>query len=1188
MHIEELIIEGFKSYAKRTVISQWDREFNAITGLNGSGKSNILDAICFVLGIENLRHVRATNLQDLIYKRGQAGITKASVTIIFNNEDKTHSPIGFADSARITVTRQIVLGGKNKYMVNGHVAQQKTVENLFQSVQLNVNNPHFLIMQGQITKVLNMKPPEILAMIEETAGTRMFEDRKAKALTTMAKKEKKVEEITSVLNEVITPKLDKLREERSAYLEFQKTETEVDRLRRVVVAYDYYQAESKVMRATKEIEKLEGLIKESEENIKLFNGEIKQVEKECKMIEEKKSKECRKGGMYAEMEEQFNVANNELVRLKTVLELKKEAIGEEQGRILQMKKQLEKVERNLIEKEEELKGFNFETIEREYERKLEQVKKDEELLHGLTTGISSKEGNESGFNEQIKNVKNERGDYLTCIEQNKIKVEHLNKEREEIEPKAKKAEKEIQGMINELEKNEREIREMKAKIENNKMKIEQEGMLKERERIKMNKLNELERLIEEKKREFRQFEFEYSDPYPNFDKSQVKGIVANLIKLSEDNLKYSVALEVAAGGRMFNVVVDNEKVATSLLEKGKLQKRSTMIPLNKIVSFKLNKQQIDLALNSTNGKSHLAIDLVNFDDKVKAAIEFVFGSIFICDDKESANKITFNKQIRVKSVTIDGDIYDPAGTLTGGSKSTNSNFLIRLRKFHDLKIEFESEKSELEKIRKDLNLIKDLKELIKQLELKEYEFNLFKEQFNSNSSTRIVERFKEIIKEIEEIKKSEIELQRKEKDCLNEIKRIENEMKKFEKNKDKGLIDLKNKIIKEKNEINNKFQEMNNFRLNFETLQQDINQLKLEIEEIIKLINLSNNSIQNLRKEENDLEISILSKKENSEILFRNLEIEKSKFLKFDKELTKFENIKKEKLKSIQEEELTLQQLNHSFDSFKNELASSNIHLNQLLSNNDWIKDQKQNFNKPNSLFDFNNMNENKKKLSQLESLFSKQRKNINVKVMDMIDTVEKKEKGLKEMLSTVKKDKKNIEQTIIKLDEYKKDALQKTWIKVNNDFGAIFGDLLPGNTARLDPPEGQDIIDGLCVKVNLGGVWKQSLTELSGGQRSLVALSLILALLQYKPAPMYILDEVDAALDLSHTQNIGQLFKNRFKGSQFIVVSLKEGMFNNANVLFRTKFRDGLSAIERHARSMVPKRKSIAKSLPHSPIAVK
>jgi structural maintenance of chromosome 2 len=131
----------------------------------------------------------------------------------------------------------------------------------------------------------------------------------------------------------------------------------------------------------------------------------------------------------------------------------------------------------------------------------------------------------------------------------------------------------------------------------------------------------------------------------------------------------------------------------------------------------------------------------------------------------------------------------------------------------------------------------------------------------------------------------------------------------------------------------------------------------------------------------------------------------------------------------------------------------------------------------------------------------------------------------------------------------------------VNGDFGAIFSTLLPGSNAKLRPPDGQTIHDGLVIHVALGDVWKPSLLELSGGQRSLVALSLVLALLLFKPAPLYILDEVDAALDLSHTQNIGTMIRKHFTQSQFVVVSLKEGMFNNANVIFRTKFVDGARA---------------------------
>lgn len=139
-----------------------------------------------------------------------------------------------------------------------------------------------------------------------------------------------------------------------------------------------------------------------------------------------------------------------------------------------------------------------------------------------------------------------------------------------------------------------------------------------------------------------------------------------------------------------------------------------------------------------------------------------------------------------------------------------------------------------------------------------------------------------------------------------------------------------------------------------------------------------------------------------------------------------------------------------------------------------------------------------------------------------------------------------------------------KYYFQVNKDFGSIFGSLLPGANAKLQPPANQSVLDGLEVKVGFAGAYKESLSELSGGQRSLVALSLILAMLLFKPAPLYILDEVDAALDLSHTENIGAMLKRHFKHSQFIVVSLKDGMFNNANVLFKTRFVDGMSAITR------------------------
>jgi structural maintenance of chromosome 2 len=316
MHISEVIIDGFKSYAQRTVISGFDPQFNAITGLNGTGKSNILDAICFVLGISNLSQVRVGNLQELVYKQGQAGVTKASVTIIFNNSDKETSPIGYESHKQITVTRQVVIGGKNKYMINGSSVQQSQVQTLFHSVQLNVNNPHFLIMQGRITKVLNMKPEETLSMIEEAAGTRMFETKKQAAKKTIEKKQLKVEELTKCMDDDITPTLINLRGDRSNFLNWKSSENELERLQNFMIASDFNDIQEKLNKS--KIDKERNLAKLEQLNIqeKQYKADADECTNKIEEIKSQREEEI-EGGVI-DLREKENEASKDLVITNTL------------------------------------------------------------------------------------------------------------------------------------------------------------------------------------------------------------------------------------------------------------------------------------------------------------------------------------------------------------------------------------------------------------------------------------------------------------------------------------------------------------------------------------------------------------------------------------------------------------------------------------------------------------------------------------------------------------------------------------------------------------------------------------------------------------------------------------------------------------------------------------------------------
>ncbi|OZJ01733.1 hypothetical protein BZG36_05299 [Bifiguratus adelaidae] len=1181
MYIEELIIEGFKSYAARTHISGWDSQFNAITGLNGSGKSNVLDAICFVLGISNLSQVRAQNLQDLIYKRGQAGISKASVTIVFNNEDREKSPVGFEQYNQITVTRQILLGGRNKYLVNGHNAQQQTVQTLFQSVSLNINNPHFLIMQGRITKVLNMKPMEILGMIEEAAGTKMFEERKTKALATMLKKEKKVDEITSILTEEIGPKLDQLRGEKRAFLDYQKTESEMERINRLVVAYEYKRHEDKLNRTGSDFNDKAAAIQELEQDSLRLAEEIKVIEGDIEMFHAKREQELRNGGRFEALQKAVADIGKDMVRTGTQKELNGSSIQDEERNLESTNQLAQDIRRHLTEKQQQflMESESFKQVKQGYDEKVEEVRRMEQLLQSLTTGVAAEEGHESGYLEQIQDAKNKLTQASTEEEQTKLKIDYMTKDLKDKQPRATKAQSESKGLLTEIAAVRRAKADLEKQLSRVKWNAEDDQRLQhERESIQASLAATSEK-YDMASRQLSNAEFFYTDPTPNFDRSTVKGLVANLIEIPEHNAKASTALEICAGGRLYNVVVDTEIVGSQLLEKGRLRKRVTIIPLNKIQPFVASDRKVTEAKQMASGKVDLALQLVGFEKEVKTAMEYVFGNTLICESNVDAKLVAFDKNIRMKSVTFEGDVYDPSGTLTGGSSSTSHGILQQLQELRNIRRDLRVQQQKFAEVEGRLKSSEPMRteynRLKQGIDLKDHEISLLQTRIDSSTHAQMsneVLRLESALNaehtKLEEARKRQVEIKKR-------INDLEKEMREFNSNKDSKLAELNastqlpvipDKLRSAKAHVSEHSQGIRDKQREIQALKFELEQLEADLKKAEEDAHAVRDVLEQLHTERAALIANIERMSKQHQSLQAELEAEREQLQMFNEELDDLQKALKMKTAKHNDSKLELQKLKHEIDRFSKERAHAEHAIEDLERKYDWIVDQKQYFGQEGSQYDYHNVNlsDARRTLRQLEDKYNTMRKKINVKVMNMIDNVEKKEASLKGMLSTVQKDKMKIEDTINSLEDYKKQALEKTWEKVDVDFGAIFGDLLPGNTAKLIPSANDNISTGLEVKVCLGGVWKQSLAELSGGQRSLIALSLILSLLQFKPAPMYILDEVDAALDLSHTQNIGGLLRTRFKGSQFIVVSLKEGMFNNANVLFRTRFRDGTSVVER------------------------
>jgi structural maintenance of chromosome 2 len=723
-------------------------------------------------------------------------VTKASVTIVFDNRDKKKSPIGFEEYAQISVTRQIVLGGTSKYLINGHRAQQQTVQNLFQSVQLNINNPNFLIMQGRITKVLNMKPVEILAMIEEAAGTRMFEDRRDKAFKTMAKKEMKVQEITELLKDEIEPKLEKLRTEKRAFLDFQQTQNDLERLTRVVVAHDYVKNQEKLRQSANDLDLKKQRAKDLEQSAIRLKNEISHLEDDIKRVKTQREKELRKGGKAQALEEQVKKHSHELIRLTTVMELKRSSMAEELERKTTSQKTVSELELLLKEKTKVFEKLQtqFDKAKQDLEKQSADAETKEELLQTLQTGVASREGQESGYQGQLQDARNRASTAATEQEQAKLKITHLEMRIKEEEPRAKKAKEQNAGLLGDLDGLRARAKKLEADLQKLGFEAGKEDDMYKEESTLQQAIRKLREQADSMKRKVANIDFNYADPTPGFDRSKVKGLVAQLFTLDKDHTNAGTALEICAGGRLYNVVVDTEVTGTELLQNGKLKKRVTIIPLNKITAFKASAEKIGAAQNIAPGKVDLALSLVGYDNEVSTAMEYVFGNTLICADAETAKRVTFDPAVRMKSITLEGDSYDPSGTLSGGSSPNSSGVLVTLQKYNELTKELNGKEKALAELQSNMSREKkklDQARKIKQeLDLKSHEIKLTEEQISGNSSSSIIQEVENMKHNIVQLKSDLAGAKKRQEEAAKDVKRVEKDMKDFNNNKDGKLVEL--------------------------------------------------------------------------------------------------------------------------------------------------------------------------------------------------------------------------------------------------------------------------------------------------------------------------------------------------------------------------------------------------------------
>ena len=1189
MWLREVIVDGFKSYAQRTVIGPLDSRFTAITGLNGSGKSNVLDAICFVLGISSLQQVRVAQLSELVYKSGASGVTAASVSLVFDNSDAGSSPVGYSEYSELTVSRSVVLGGKSRFLINGCTATAQRVMNLFHSVGLNVNNPHFLIMQGRITRVISMRPPELLSLIEEAAGTRMFESKKAAAVRTMQRKQSKVQEIDSVLQQEIAPQLRQLKDDQALLALFQQRKQQLQHWQRLHIAFQYSQQLSSSRQAAEQSGSQSLLCTDKQREIDQLAQTMSSLDRDSEAATSSSGGNGRKGGegegsqSLSVLELAASEASKRLVSSTAGWQNASEAAESERSQQSAQSLQLAQ----LVQEQQGLRQLSSSLQEQRDQAEARLAAGQAELAglrsRELGVGLEATEAAASegggGLRGQLMGAQRLLSQLDSELGVQRLRREQLQQDVSSCQARQRAARQQQAAFMQtqrEAETAEAEVGRLQAQLRSSPADAAGRAALESSASALQEAVDALRLQLSASAARLSRFQFSFSLPASaSFDRSAVKGTVVSLLRLRRPDA--CRALDAAAAGRLLNVVVETEQVARELLQSARLTRRWTLIPLNRIASAA---SAIPAAVSARAqqqegaGSVCLALDCLDCSEDSRPALRFVFGSSLVCASAAVASRLAFSPAVGRRCVTLDGDVVDPRGSMEGGAVSAGSSSLVQLFAAHrELEAAARDREEKLAEAQQRLEAAAHSASLTAALSSAQHRLSLLRTALSNCEWSQLESQRQESEARLQELKAEEGASEQARAAAQSACRSLEAELQRLSTAEGRAAARsrLQQQMADTTAAVASLKQAAATAARQHEQLQARAACVQRDLEAGQAAVEQSAAALQHLTAQlEAATERVAADKLQYDAAVARVSQREAA----LSAESAGAEQLRRSRQAAAGERrrcELELKRLQAAAQKLQAAEAEGQRRLQRMRSEHSWIAREEGQFGRAGGEFDFAPFAASAASVSAFSALQAEVAalsRQVNRRAGSAgADAAEGEYAALTAKRDIVQADKAKIEQVIAQLEARRQQAVHDTWTRVNADFGAIMRSLLPGVDACLQPVSAQ-LQDGVEMRVGFGGVWKESLSELSGGQRSLLALSLILSLLLFRPAPIYILDEIDAALDLSHTQSIGLMLRQHFPHSQFLIVSLKEGMFSNANVLFRTHFTHGVSAVSRTQRA--------------------
>ena len=1175
MYLKSIEIHGFKSFANK-IVFEFPEGITGIVGPNGSGKSNVADAVRWVLGEQKIKQLRGSKMEDVIFAGTSARKPQsyAFVAITFDNSDHTLN-IGFDI---VTVSRRVFRSGESEYMINGSVCRLRDVQELFYDTGIGKEG-YSIIGQGQIDKILQGKPEERREVFDEAAGIVKFKKRKIVSMRKLESERQNLARVNDILSE-LKRQVGPLKKQSEAAEQFVVYKNELKKydinlflrengdirtkirdfeVKEEITRKELEQARTDYENTREEFRKLTDILAETEGKI----NETRTSLARCDIVREN-------------LKGQINVLNEQI---RSALEAQSTFME----RVGAMQSQLERStaeRKKLISEKEENQAKLTECIRKSGE-------KDSYVLDLKNRGEELRQEAEA-LKEKLVELVNDRGQLTARQERLSAMLEEMARKREELRSTldrfySDKADKELE--LNELEAKQREVSGLVTKamedvdtaeknikdIEKRIAESEKELALEKEGLIKNKAALESLRNITERYEGYGNTVKEIMKLKDNTP--GIRGVVADIIRTEKE---YETAIETALGGSIQNVVTDTDVTAKEVIEYLKKNKlgRATFLPLKSITGrgeFK------DVEVLDENGVIGIASSLVNVDDEYKGVASFLLGRIVVVDNIDNALMIARKYRFSLILVTLEGELLNRGGSISGGAYKNKSNLLGRRREMDELSAKASAHQVRINELEKEIDAgRKLLRETVAETEL--LKAKLQEQRIYLNTVDMNLNQAREKALEIENLFK-DADIQNKTidertsgiNDETSDIASLLNE-------NDQDIASVKDKIAAAEKSIEENRDEESGEMIIAQTL-------KVENSRLTEQNNFLSESIlkaeAEIKRVTSEMEILKSSNEDNGQSVASKQQeiIEIQDAVKAsEKELADL----KERLELLETEKAQKSGSHADFIKKREDLsertASLDKELFRLTSQKEKLEERfeaKSNYIWEEYQLTFNNALElrdeeltdtrvMRDQISQLKSLI-RGLGTINVGAIEEYKEVKERFDFLSEQHEDLVKAEADLVKIIKDLDREMRKQFNSEFKRIKAEFSKVFREMFGGGYGTIELEEDVDVLEaGITIIAQPPGKKLQNMLQLSGGEKALTAIAILFAVQNLKPSPFCILDEIEAALDDSNIIRFAEYLRKLSDEVQFIVITHRKGTMEAADRLY------GITMQERGVSSLI------------------